>query len=280
MSKGNLQTAAQGGKNMPYQFNVLRLLGAISGTAGTLATEATLLQVLAALQNGQEFEQNLVIDTGDPACAGGNCPTYFQVRIWDIDTHTFGPPRYFNVNGVEMFIGGNPLYGPMQIVNPQLVLNNILAELVAINADLDVALSTRASEATVSSINTLIGSINTKFDVNLSTVASEATLAAGITAILVALGTLATETTLSAVNTKLTPAARTHNYVNSSGVGTVPAGSLRGSVLNSGNAAGVWNGGSIPAGISIPWGDIFSRDTYGVIAFDASGTTFLIEYTT
>ena len=143
-----------------YQFGVLKLLEAISGGVlppGGLATEATLLQVLAALQNGQEFEQNLVIDTGSPTCAGPNgCPTYLQVKIWDTVTHTFGPPRYFDANGVEFFLGGNPLYGPMQIVNPQNVLNNILAQVTAINVN-TTGVSTAALQT---ALNALITTLN------------------------------------------------------------------------------------------------------------------------
>jgi hypothetical protein len=90
----------------------------------------------------------------------------------------------------------------------------------------------------------------------------------------------ATEVTLAAVNTKLTPATRTHNTVSATGAGTVPAGSLRGSVMNVGSAAGVWNGISIPAGVAIPWDAVGPRDTYGAIAYNATGTTLIIEYTT
>lgn len=90
----------------------------------------------------------------------------------------------------------------------------------------------------------------------------------------------ATETTLAAVNTKLTPTTRTHNTVSATGAGSVPAGSLRGSVLNVGSAAGTWNGISLPAGVAIPWDAVGPRDTYGAIAYNATGTTFIIEYTT
>lgn len=94
----------------------------------------------------------------------------------------------------------------------------------------------------------------------------------------------ATETTLAAINTKLTPVVRTHNTVlattGPTAIGSVPAGSLRGSVLNAGSAAGTWNGISLPAGVSIPWDAVGPKDTYGAIAYDATGTTFIIEYTT
>lgn len=78
----------------------------------------------------------------------------------------------------------------------------------------------------------------------------------------------------------LTPqATRVSHTISATGPGTVPA-SMRGSVINVGNAAGTWNGISLPAGVSIPWDAIGNRDTYAPINFDASGTTFIIEYTT
>ena len=84
---------------------------------------------------------------------------------------------------------------------------------------------------------------------------------------------------LDNINTKLAAATRTHNTVVTSGSGNIPTGSIRGSVLNSGSAAGIWNGVSIPAGVSIPWGEVGNRDTYAQIDYDATGTTFVIEYT-
>jgi len=86
--------------------------------------------------------------------------------------------------------------------------------------------------------------------------------------------------TLDNIDLKLTPAIRTHNTISSTGVGSVPAGSLRGSVINLGNQPGIWNGVSLPAGMTIPWGDAGSRDTYNAIEYDATDTNFIIEYTT
>ena len=91
MSVGNLKDNGNKGNNFPYQINVLKLLGLIGGSTSASATEATLLQVLAAIQSGQEYEQNLVIDKGAPGE-----PTYLQIRIWDTVTHTFGAPTYYS----------------------------------------------------------------------------------------------------------------------------------------------------------------------------------------
>lgn len=104
-------------------------------------------------------------------------------------------------------------------------------------------------------------------------------------AILVDTGQIETElldqgTTLDNVETLLTATTRTHNTVSTSTTGSVASGSMRGSVMNVGASAGTWNGISIPAGVTIPWGPIGNRDTYGAISYDATGTTFIIEYTT
>ena len=42
---------------------------------------------------------------------------------------------------------------------------------------------------------------------------------------------------------------------------------------------GVWNGISLPTGVGVPWEEVGNRDTYAAIDYDATGTTFLIEYT-
>lgn len=82
------------------------------------------------------------------------------------------------------------------------------------------------------------------------------------------------------LDTALATGTRTHNVVSSTGVGSVPAGSFCGSVLNAGNSSGTWNGIALPAGVSIPWARVGVRDTYNAINYDATGTTFIIEYTT
>ena len=85
---------------------------------------------------------------------------------------------------------------------------------------------------------------------------------------------------LQGVNQVLYPDVRTHNYLNVTAGGTVPAGSIRGSVMNVGTADGTWMGSVIPAGVSVPWGDVAVRDTYGALTYDGTGTNLVIEYTT
>ena len=76
-------------------------------------------------------------------------------------------------------------------------------------------------------------------------------------------------------------ATNTFNVLNVSGAGNIPAGIKVGSVLNVGGAAGTLDGVSIPAGASVPIPHTGKNDTYGaVIPYDASGTVFIIQYTT
>lgn len=204
-----------------------------------LATEATLLNVLTAVDNMRDYEVRLVVDSTPVTPV-----TWLEVRYWDAQSGTLGTPQYYLPGSTTP---GSPVL-PISYINDQTLLSQILAEL---QSTLDVS----ATQSGTWNINNITGTIS---------------LPTGA----------ATETTLSAVNTKLTPTSRVHNTVSATGAGSVPSGSLRGSVLNVGSSAGTWNGISIPAGVSIPWDAIGPRDTYGAIAYNATGTTFIIEYTT
>jgi hypothetical protein len=144
MSVGNLKDQGNKGNNFPYQRSVLELLGQISAStssaccptaateltlqqiAGTGSKESTLQQVLAAIQGGSLFFNNLVIDTGAASCSTpAGCPTYSEVKVWNgvgFDT------TYYNADGVVI----TPV-GPLEYVNPQYVLNDILLQNIAIN---------------------------------------------------------------------------------------------------------------------------------------------------
>jgi len=76
------------------------------------------------------------------------------------------------------------------------------------------------------------------------------------------------------------PETRTHNYLNVTAGGTVPTGTIRGSVMNVGTATGIWMGSVLPVGVSVPWGNVANRDLYTALTYDATGTNFVIEYTT
>lgn len=121
---------------------------ATEATLQQVSTEATLQQVLVALQTGQEFEQNLVIDQGGVGCPN-NCPTYLQVRIWDTVTHTFSSPIYYNATGIVVV----PV-GPLALVNPQYVLDNILTQISSLNTSF-VSVTRTPSLIRISSAGTI-----------------------------------------------------------------------------------------------------------------------------
>lgn len=152
MSVGNLKDNGNKGNNFPYQINVLKLLGLIGGSTSASATEATLLQVLAAIQSGQEYEQNLVIDKGAPGE-----PTYLQIRIWDTVNHVFLPPVYYTASGGIV----TPI-GPLELVNPQYILQTIYLELDGMHTDMDNGFAAAAQEATLLNVSAGITSIDNK----------------------------------------------------------------------------------------------------------------------
>lgn len=237
MSVGNLKDQGNKGNNFPWQLNVLKTLGLIAGSTAGGATEATALAILAAIQSGQEYEQNIVIDKGGVGCPG-NCPTYLQVRIWDTVTHTFLPPVYYDASGAVVV----PV-GPVELVNPQYVLENILTQVTAINADLDVALSTRASEATLLLTNIALGTINT----SLGSLATEATL----TAVKTVLDTIKLDTAnLAPVNTTPGFSIDTTSIV----AQPVPTGVKSFSLLFRGTG-GQLNGATVPDGYRVDFGN-------------------------
>lgn len=85
---------------------------------------------------------------------------------------------------------------------------------------------------------------------------------------------------VDAIEAILTGVVLSHVTVRATGAGSVPAGAIRGSMLNVGSASGSWNGITVEAGVSIPFGNGGEDDEYGAIPYDATGTTFIIEYTT
>lgn len=278
MSIGNQKTQGGKGSNYPYQLRNLELLSAISaGVAppGGLATEATALQILSSIQNGRDFEQALVIDLGGAGCPA-NCPTYIQIRIYDPNTGTFGPPIYYNATGAVVV----PV-GPLEYINPQYLLQNILVELQAINTDIDVALSTRASEVTLAAVSATLTSIKTdtaNLDVALSTRASESTLAtasATLTSILgnldVALSTRASEATLTALVTLLTGTSKVPTVVSAVVDGSTTAGVKSVSLWFRGNN-GTLGGVSVPNGSRFTYSADDNNDTIASLSFTVPTT--------
>jgi hypothetical protein len=190
MGLGN-GNAKQGdrGSNHNFEHRQLLTLGSIAAFVGGGATEATLQLVLAAIQNGSEFEARLVEDSDAPAV------TWLEVRTWNTSLGTWNPPVYYppgsNTPGAPVL--------PVVYINNSSVLATIASNtadnatettLALINAKLaslgqtnnagsmPVTLSTE-QEAMIDGIEALLTTIDadtSNLDVALSTVATEATL--------------------------------------------------------------------------------------------------------
>jgi hypothetical protein len=168
MSIGNLKDQGNRSNNFPYQLANLQLLGGIKDCCTTSGN--TLLSILAALQNGQNFIQTLVEDQGGTGCPA-NCPVYLEVRIWN--GTTFDPPVYYDAQGNAVI----PV-GPVVYLNPDFHLAQMVALLTSIDNSVDVNLSTRNAEATQLLIKNLLTTIDgdtSNLDVALSTLNKEAT---------------------------------------------------------------------------------------------------------
>jgi hypothetical protein len=72
---------------------------------------------------------------------------------------------------------------------------------------------------------------------------------------------------------------RTVTSIAATSTGTVAAGAFSVSVFNNGGIAGTWNGVTLPVRVSKTHEPV-ANGVYSAIAYDATGTTFLIDITT
>lgn len=178
MSIGNTKDKGNNyGNNYPYQLANLKLLGNLQDSA--TVSNGTLLNILNALQSGQSFFQSLIEDQGGTGCPT-NCPVYTEVKTWN--GTSFDPPIYYDAEGNAYNPpgGASPaLVGPIVYINPDFHLQQLVVLLTTISNEIDVALSTRASEATQllnKGLLTTISGDTAKLDTTLSSRATEATL--------------------------------------------------------------------------------------------------------
>lgn len=197
MSVGNLKDNGNKGSNFPYQLAVLKLLEEISNGITSIIpgidyeTRTTMYQATA---NGPGYSTNDII---------------IRYDIINVATSTVVSTLWFNQNTQTTIAAPAPgnltpytpggsvtVSNPFNLEATQLL---VLAQLTAINANLDVTLSTRASETTLASVLTQVTAINADLDVALSTRASEATLATRASE--ATLATRASEATLATMLT-------------------------------------------------------------------------------
>ena len=167
MSIGNNKSNGNKGNNFPYQAKVLtglqqalELMGPLGKettlaqllqdfNAEDFATEATLQSVLAAIQNGSDYEAKLVVDN--------NGATWLEVRIWNPDTSTFDAPVYYAAGSNT---AGTPAT-PINYINPLTLLATV--------ANNTTGLST---EATLELVRLLLVSLDGKDFATQTTLAS------------------------------------------------------------------------------------------------------------
>ena len=277
MSIGNLKDYGNKGNNFPWQLKMLQgqqcACDALQGIVdNTDQVEPLLVQILAAIQNGTDFEAFLVVDANDV--------TWLEVRIWN--GTTFDPPVYFAVGSNTP---GTPV-APISYINPNSYLAQIVsntANLISIEAGTPDALGqttmansmpvTIASDQTALPVTDNGGSITVD-----GTFATETTLAT-VAADLALIYTNLQLNTISVANidTKLTAAARTpgiRTFVNVPGA--VVSGLYSFSIANVGSAAGLVDGEVLPAGVTINFDAGALNNTLGGLSFDATGTTYVV----
>ena len=124
-SIGNLKNSGLQGNNFPWQLKMLLgqqcacdALQDIAASTDTL--EPLLAQILAAIQNGTDYEAALVVDDAGV--------TWLEIRIWNPATGTFDPPIYFAAGSN---VPGSPVL-PITYINP----NSYLAQIVSYTSNL------------------------------------------------------------------------------------------------------------------------------------------------
>lgn len=195
------------------------LVNVSSVTPGAdLATESTLKSVLAAVDNMRDYEARLVEDSAVP-----NPVTWLEIRYWDAQSGALGTPEYYLPGSTTP---GTPTL-PISYINSQSLLTQIYAELQGQSTTL-----------------TTIESETANLDVPLSTIATEITLNSLLTAF--NSEDFATETTVNQIRTTLN--SLNAKFVNGNDIGDVTinnaAGAAAVNIQDGGNSITVDDGGS------------------------------------
>jgi hypothetical protein len=251
--------------------------------------DALLTQILATLQDGQDFEASLVVDA--------NNVTWLEVRIYNPDTQTFDAPIYF---AAGTNVPGTPT-GALTYINP----NVYLAQIVSNTTSISLEATQQLVLAALGDIITNSASIITN-TTGISLEATQQSILAGITDILTQVTTTATNTTSIATEATLQTVAttvddistlataiesntgdtvlalasqsRTPNYFTTTTSGSTTAGVYSFSVANIGNAVGDLDGGHLPAGVTVSFDAGALNNTLASMTYDATGTVFVITY--
>lgn len=130
--------------------------------AEDFATEATLQSVLAAIQNGTDYEAKLVVDN-DGA-------TWLEVRIWNTDTSTFDAPVYYAAGSNTV---GTPA-APINYINPLTLLATVANNTTGLSTEATL-LSCLQRLFSIEEVNNSIAILNADIRTNTTGLSQEAT---------------------------------------------------------------------------------------------------------
>jgi hypothetical protein len=150
MSVGDLKTEGNKGNNFPWQLKMLlgqqcacdSLTELVNNTD---TVEPLLAQILAAVQQGTDYEAALVVDANDD--------TWLEIRVWN--GVTFDPPVYYLAGSNT---AGTPV-APITYINPNTYLAQIVSNTTGLATEttllnIDGTIATLATEATLLNIET------------------------------------------------------------------------------------------------------------------------------
>lgn len=115
VGRNNTQAEVTGQNELLVKVSSLQL-----SPGSAMATEATLQQVLAAVDNMRDYEVRLVEDSTTP-----NKVTWLEVRYWDAQSGTLGVPQYYLPGSTT---AGSPVL-PISYINDRTLLTQILTAL-------------------------------------------------------------------------------------------------------------------------------------------------------
>lgn len=160
MSIGNLKNDGNKGNNFPWQLKML--LGQQCAcdalqelVDNTDTVEPLLAQILAAVQQGTDYEAALVVDANDD--------TWLEIRVWN--GLTFNPPIYFLAGSNT---AGTPV-APITYINP----NTFLAQIVSNTTGLATQTTLAAVDTKLTSVVRTAGIIRSTAVGNVNTVAAQ-----------------------------------------------------------------------------------------------------------
>lgn len=279
---GSFPNAKATSKGEVLLYHILQQLGAMGGGGGGLATEATLLGVLTAIDSMRDYEVRLVVDSDAPNV------TWLEVRYWDAQSGALGAPVYYAPGST---VAGAPVL-PITYINPntylaQIVSNTSVTSLEAtqllVKGVLDAINSKTITDdddnviAEGQTLPLIIAELYGNWDGAWQRITTDGNNNLGVAVNSSVLPTgAATETTVSTLATPVTGLATSLTRVVGAGAANVAAGKRRVSFFNAGNADASVAGGTLEKGESVTFSADGLRDVLAAISYDALTSELVI----